>query len=404
MQAIRPLAQLFLGVSVVLLTYVLLIIINDTLELLGKKPFKMPYDRLPIISALILLGLCPFLLIWKKEKLADEVAIYAYFLLVVGVVIQVVEMAIGDEKIAKLAAFYRTPRGKRRLAYIGTGLAAICVTAIFGFAYIAPPPEVYKWLARQPGDFVVAEYPMVTKEGNLERKYFKYQGAYKKRLLNRLISASFIGKEDIGLEDLAREEIAPLLNYMKVGYVIVHLDRYRNKFLDFLMINKNPGLELVKVFENTFVYRVRAEPKGLVVVPGKNFYPLEVWGDGKKRRWMINNGRISLINTGETEDKIDLGFFAESFYKRRTLEILLNGELVNTTKIPPWPISVILQDLKVRPGVNIISLHCPEGPEKVSARLGTLDNRYVSIALSPFQYGKNLALAKEEVKVRGKEE
>ena len=155
MQVVRPLAQLFLGVTIVLLTYVLLIIINDILELLGKKPFKMPYDRLPIISALILLGLCPFLLIWKEETLANEVAIYAYFLLVMGVIIQVVEMAMGNEKIAKLAAFYRTPRGKRRLAYIGTGLAAICVAAVFSFTHMAPPPEVYKWLAGQPGDFVV---------------------------------------------------------------------------------------------------------------------------------------------------------------------------------------------------------------------------------------------------------
>ena len=404
MQVVRPLAQLFLGLTIVLLTYVLLLIINDIVELLGKKPFKMPHDRLPIISALILLGLCPFLLIWKKETLANEVAIYAYFLLVVGVVIQVVEMAMGNEKIAKLASFHRTPRGKRRLVYIGTGLAAICVAAVFGFTRMAPPPEVYKWLARQPGDFVVAEYPMVTKEGNLQRTYFKYQGAYKKRLLNKRISASFMGKEDIGLEDLVREEIAPLLGYMKVKYVVVHLDRYREKFLDFLMINKNPGLELVKVFENTFVYGVRAKPKSVVVVPGRNFYPLEVWGDGKKRRWMINDGRISLINTGETEDKIDLGFFAESFYETRTLEIFLNGKLVNTTKIPPWPISVILRDLKVKPGVNVISLRCPESPEKISARLGTLDDRYVSIAISPFQYGKNLALAKEEIKIREKEE
>lgn len=404
MQVIRPLAQLFLGVTIVLLTYVLLIIINDILELLGRKPFKMPYARLPIISALILLGLCPLLLIWKKEKLADEVAIYAYFLLVVGVVIQVVEMAMGDEKIAKLAAFYRTPRGKRRLAYIGAGLAAISVAAVFGFTYMAPPPEVYKWLARQPGDFVVVEYPMVTKEGNLQRKYFKYQGAYKKQLLNKLISATLIGKEDMGLEDLARTEIASLLSYMKVEYVVVHLDRYRNEFLDFLMINKNPGLELVRVFENTFVYRARAEPKSVVVVAGRNFYPLEVWGDGKKRRWMINNGRISFISTGGAEDKIDLGFFAESFYETRMLEIFLNGELVKRTKIPPWPTGVILRDLEIKPGVNIISLHCPEGSEKISTRLGTLDDRYVSIAISPFQYGKNLALVKEEVTVRKKRE
>lgn len=396
MQIVRPLEQLFVGVAIVLLTYILLVIINKIVKLLGKKPFKMPYDRLPIISALILLGLCPFLLIWKKEKLADEVAIYAYFLLVVGVVIQVLEMAMGNEKVAKFAAFCKTGPGKRRLAYIGAGLAAICVMTVFGFAYMTPPP-VYEWLASQPGDFVIAEYPMTTKEGSLQKKYFRYQKTYEKELLNSIMLTSFIGKENVGIEDLDKEEITSLLSYLKVKYVVVHRDDYRDEPLAFSMINKNPGLELVKTFESTFVYRIKAVSKSLVVLPGKNFYPLEIWGDGKKRQWMINEGRVSIINGKETEDKIDLGFFTESFYQARTLEILFNEKVVKRIEIPPWPVDVLLENLEIKPGVNIISLHCPEGPEKISVRLGTLDNRDVSIAFSPFQYGKNLTLVKEEI-------
>ncbi len=186
MQVVGPLEQFFIGVAIVLLTYILLIIINKIVKLLGKKSFKMPYDRLPIISALILLGLCPFLLIWEKEELANEVAIYAYFLLVVGVVIQVVEMAMGDEKVARFATFCRTRSGKRRLAYIGTGVAVICVVTVFGFAYMTPP-AVYEWLASQPGDFVIAEYPMITEKGRLQEKYFRYHKTHEKELLNELM-------------------------------------------------------------------------------------------------------------------------------------------------------------------------------------------------------------------------
>lgn len=55
-----------------------------------QKNLDIPYDRLPIIIALILLALCPIFLISKNEVKANDCAIMAYYLLVAGVVIQLI--------------------------------------------------------------------------------------------------------------------------------------------------------------------------------------------------------------------------------------------------------------------------------------------------------------------------
>ncbi|OQB43715.1 MAG: hypothetical protein BWY03_00626 [Parcubacteria group bacterium ADurb.Bin159] len=48
--------------------------------------------RFSIFAALIFLTLCPFLLIFKKDPLAEKAAIWAYMFLVVGVIQQLIEL------------------------------------------------------------------------------------------------------------------------------------------------------------------------------------------------------------------------------------------------------------------------------------------------------------------------
>jgi len=56
------------------------------------KFFHKDFARLFIVMFMILLILCAFLLIFKKEKIAEEAANVAYFLLVIGVVIEFILM------------------------------------------------------------------------------------------------------------------------------------------------------------------------------------------------------------------------------------------------------------------------------------------------------------------------
>jgi len=62
-------------------------------------------SRFLIFPAILLLGYCPFLLIGKLDKFAENIAIYAYYFLVVGVVLQFVEYI---RKIENRVDFGRT--------------------------------------------------------------------------------------------------------------------------------------------------------------------------------------------------------------------------------------------------------------------------------------------------------
>jgi hypothetical protein len=58
--------------------------------------------RVSVAGALIFLALCPFLLIFKKDPIAEKAAIWAYMFLVVGTIQMFVEYAKEEKKNVKL--------------------------------------------------------------------------------------------------------------------------------------------------------------------------------------------------------------------------------------------------------------------------------------------------------------
>lgn len=122
------------------------------------------------------------------------------------------------------------------------------------------------------------------------------------------------------------------------------------------------------------------------LVPGENFGPLEIWGDGKKRRWITNDARLIVKNSQAQARTINLRFVAESFFQERTLDILLANELIEKVSLPPAPLFIIVKNLEIPPGEKNIIFHCPEGPENIDARLGSGDMRNVSIAFGEFDW------------------
>ncbi len=52
-------------------------------------------NRVIGVMALVALASCPFLLMWKEDKIAEEMAVRAFFLLTMTVVLQVVEYGRG---------------------------------------------------------------------------------------------------------------------------------------------------------------------------------------------------------------------------------------------------------------------------------------------------------------------
>lgn len=142
------------------------------------------------------------------------------------------------------------------------------------------------------------------------------------------------------------------------------------------------------LFARTGVGLSQAKKKDVQVrlVPGKNFGPLEIWGDGKRRRWMDNDAELIINNSRDYTQRINLKFIAESFFQGRTLEILFDGLVIETLRVPSAPLFIVVKNLEIPPGEKTILFHCPQGPENIDARLGSGDTRSVSIAFSEFDW------------------
>jgi len=141
----------------------------------------------------------------------------------------------------------------------------------------------------------------------------------------------------------------------------------------------------------------REEDIRITLVPGKNFGPLEVWGDGKRRRWIANDAELIINNLQSYTQVINLKFIAESFFQERTLEILFDGFIIEELRVPPAPLFVVIKNLEILPGKKTIIFHSPQGPENIDARLGSGDKRDVSIAFGEFDWiDSSLPEAKKE--------
>jgi hypothetical protein len=89
------------------------------------------------------------------------------------------------------------------------------------------PPAVYQWLARETGDVIIAEYPMIRYDEPASYTYPFWQRIHKKRLVNGALpdnARAWALSEQVS--DLASSQTPSLLKSAGVKYVIVHKTMY----------------------------------------------------------------------------------------------------------------------------------------------------------------------------------
>jgi len=115
-------------------------------------------------------------------------------------------------------------------------LAMLLPLVVFEYWSIPPdyalpvdqPPEVYRWLAKQPGDVIVAEYPMTPNDEPAFYTYLFWQRIHKKMLVNGASpdnTRAWALFEQV--KDLANPQTPALLETEGVKYVIVHREMYQ---------------------------------------------------------------------------------------------------------------------------------------------------------------------------------
>jgi len=112
-------------------------------------------------------------------------------------------------------------------------------------------PAVYYWLREQPGDFVIAEYPLDADTPNEMYKF--YQIKHEKKIINGTIPGTYANKFAQTITKLSNPHTASVLKWMEVKYVLVHREDYLKTELieeieELNKIPKNPGLKFLKSF------------------------------------------------------------------------------------------------------------------------------------------------------------
>lgn len=124
---------------------------------------------------------------------------------------------------------------------------------------------------------------------------------------------------------------------------------------------------------------------GVSVQVGANFYDLETWDAGRKRRWMSNNGEVLIHNDSGQPQQANVRFHAFAFRASRELHITMDSRVVAR-----WAVYttgeryIVVKGVLLKPGRNQMIFHTPQ-PALVPARVGnSTDPRPLSVAFSPF--------------------
>ncbi len=160
---------------------------------------------------------------------------------------------------------------KRLLMNRGDISKAVITTCILLFVILenfhVPPwrykdlsriPDVYTWLKDQPGDFVVAEYPLILGDMDIYKTY--YQTHHHKKLLNGCRTGSVACEKSQRLVRLSDPHVPSYLKGLGIQYVILHKKDYKDRDA-----TKIHGLKFIRKFDNDLyeVYEVSAEPLNL---------------------------------------------------------------------------------------------------------------------------------------------
>jgi len=128
---------------------------------------------------------------------------------------------------------------------------------------VSKTPPVYEWLAKQPGDFAIAEYPL----GGRDYEYLFWQRRHRKPLVNGAIPGTYADRVRQEIIHITAPETPGILRWLGAKYVIFHADKYLREDEATAVVGEIPdisrvaGLKFVRAFGRVQVYEVVAEAR-----------------------------------------------------------------------------------------------------------------------------------------------
>jgi hypothetical protein len=218
-------------------------------------------------------------------------------------------------------------------------------------------PEVYRWLAEQPGDFIIAEYP-VPRASQVSPNYLFYVTVHGKRLVN---GNGLSYRSDLlmpALWDLTDQQAPAVLNALGVEYVIVHRAFPGfNQWYGGLAIpaSVTEKFEVVRQFDMATVLRVHASPAAVIAAPdeGMTLAPDQTmqvaWW------WIAETAALELVNVTDETREVEVQFTLTGFGGATGLDVFLaNGAPVSartlegTNRVSIGPLNLPPSHLRAR--------------------------------------------------------
>jgi hypothetical protein len=326
--------------------------------------------------------------------------VYARFIVVIGAA-TVALAAVGLARVLD-----RVPQPRGRTVVVG---AAVLVTVVEGLTFVPgrPPvwsykaaPAVFRWLAEQPGDEPVAEFPLRAPDDDVNGEFFGYQPVHGRAMVNARQDTS--RPDDPG--DLTRTIVgpgdpmaAPVLRAYGVRLVLVHRELFPAEVRD----TAPPGFSLVRSFRypdidgdlpyggiprwaylapmyNVDVYRVLPGPVadvGVAIASGFSYMDIRGWDTA---RWMVGTGVLDVAPLAAGLREADVSFTVAAFGGPRTLVVRQGGEVLWTGRVETAT-KVDFRAAVRRP----ITLSTEPGPVRIQEVVpGSGDPRSVSLYVS----------------------
>ncbi len=147
----------------------------------------------------------------------------------------------------------------------------------------------------------------------------------------------------------------------------------------------NKGVEIRNANQNDLTSGEELIPP--IILYGKNFHPIEEMDGSMFYRWIEERtANLIIFNLNREVVTGDLAFQAISFHQLKTLEFYYLHEelpeLLKAFQVSPRQVErLIINELVLQPGINILPIVIPQGAENIREVTGKPDPRDVSIGL-----------------------
>ena len=295
----------------------------------------------------------------------------------------------------------------RRMPGWRAGVLVVVLAALVGFEWadrpparvveVGPTPAVYRWLAEQPGDFMVAEYPMSGIASPRSLYYQFWAREHRKRLVNVPGSPESVALFS-AVNDISDPGTSQILAGLGVRYAIVHTalppatyppyqPRLPDDSLPAGYVEGYPSLRLVERLEGSEVYRILpaaapgpADRLAGPAVAGAGFHPPE-GPPGRVFRWMGTTGELTFLPLGAAGARVRLEAVLQSFAEPRTVRVAVDGRQVAELAVEPLARGVAVPFTLGAGPQSTITLTADPPARTPAEVLGTPDPRELAISV-----------------------